>query len=241
MGAIWERLLDADRLRTHGRWFRNGAIGAGRMVLEEADLSGARLTGVQFSRAGFTDCTFNNAEITYGEWIETEMVRCNATDSIFIYDKFRRATFVGSQFLRCDLRRSSFTEARLENCRFLEVAFAECHMLGAIAVHTSFRGSGMLDTQLDKAHFSDCDFQEVNLREGQAIETHFENCDFRNANFEHRRFRETTFTRCKFAGATGLPVIEGPVHVIDPDFSEAGDGSDIRTSEVLLSRWSKQA
>lgn len=35
----------------------------------------------------------------------------------------------------------------------------------------------------------------------------------------------------------GRAVIEGAVHVIEPDFSDAGDGSDLRTAEALLSLW----
>ncbi|MGE3762123.1 MAG: pentapeptide repeat-containing protein [Kofleriaceae bacterium] len=104
----------------------------------------------------------------------------------------------------------------------------------------SFRRA-RFDIQVDRSHLRGCDLREANFSGrpivGHSYETHFENCDFRGADFTERRFRDTTFTRCKFAGVKGRAVLEGPVHVIEPDFSDAGDGSAIRSAEAALAMW----
>ncbi len=59
MSTDWQESLHADRRRAHAAWVSRGGDGDGRLVLEGKDLSKANLTGVLFSRARFTRCSFS--------------------------------------------------------------------------------------------------------------------------------------------------------------------------------------
>jgi len=106
-------------------------------------------------------------------------------------------------------------------------------------------GTSLLDAVLDGAELLDCDLRGARLgaaeitfgREGGAKGARFVRCDLRGANLDNLRLDHTIFFSVKLGGAQGKPWLEGPYTMIAPDFSEAGDGSDVRTAEEVTAYW----
>ena len=70
-----------------------------------------------------------------------------------------------------------------------------------------------------------------------ARNSHFTDCDFRGANITGLRLNNTTFEHCKFHGIIGTPVLEGPITIVDADFSPDADGSDLRSQADIVAQW----
>ena len=117
---------------------------------------------------------------------------------------------------------------------------------GATLKKSIFNNAEANDILLDGATLTQCTFlgtkmrrtvQNPGLRLGACLGTHFIDCDFRGADISGLRFANTTFERCKFHGLIGAPVLEGPVTIIDADFSANGDSSDMRSQADILAQW----
>lgn len=241
----WRTQISRSRTQEHRMWILAGRQGAGPLErIEDIDFSGARFSGLTFEYATIARCLFSDTGIEYARFNNARFVDCWAVTANLSHCRFYDVMIERCRFPRVDFRWGAFPGAQLLGSTFESSAFANCAFVDAKVQDCSFLSSGFEAAQLDRSHFLNCDFRDTLLsgssNAGRCFETHFENCDFRNANVEQRRFRDATFTRCKFAGMKGRAVMDGPIHVVDPDFSEAGDGSDIRTSEALLSQWSRQ-
>ena len=121
------------------------------------------------------------------------------------------------------------------------------HLKDSHVVNVNFQGVHFYDAILDGTEFLNCDFQKAffmmrdpgRSTHGWTRKTVFRNCDFRGATFAGRKLQDTVFEHCKFHGVTGKPQILGAYTVIAPDFSEAGDGSDVRTAQAVYDLWGK--
>jgi uncharacterized protein YjbI with pentapeptide repeats len=81
--------------------------------------------------------------------------------------------------------------------------------------------------------------KDTGLEMASCANARFTDCDFRNANLTGLRLNNTTFERCRFHGVIGTPALEGPVTIIDADFSAAGDKSDLRSQAEVIALWSR--
>ncbi len=238
----WREHLTIDRMLNHGRWINDDRPGSGPLErIEDLDFSGARFSGVTFERSTLVRCKFSDTGIEYSTFDGAIFLECWSDTANLSHSSYYDATFELCRLPRIDFRSSHFFYALLDASSFDGSSFANASFIDCTIRGCSFRDCAFADTQIDKSHLLDCDLRDTILigseRGGRTYETHFENCDFRGADFTDRRFRDTTFTRCKFAGVKGLAIIEGPVHVIEPDFSDAGDGSDVRNPDAVLAMW----
>ena len=115
---------------------------------------------------------------------------------------------------RAELRRADCREAVLADATLTNTKLIECDLRG-------------------------CDLRRVDhvLDLGTAYDAQFVGCDLRGAKLDGRRLRGTKLIRCRFNGVVGKPVIEGPIEIVDPDMSPAGDGSEIIAGTELERQW----
>lgn len=236
----WTAVVNSDRFRAHYAWASRGRTGEGRLVLEGEDLQDARTNGKDFSYSKIHRCTFDGAEMVYSIFDGGEIRECSVLGSTFQHARFRDARIERTRFEGADLRESWFLRAQVEHCNFDTASLRGGNFVSALVADCSFRGANLEEVQLDKGQFRHCDFRDAKLGNDLAHDALFEDCDFRGADFDRRRLKDTVFTRCKFAGITGMPTVEGAYSVIDPDFSINADGSDVRSSDVLKSLWTKE-
>jgi len=238
----WRDYINVDRMRDHRRWINDDRPGEGPLErIEDIDFSGARFSGKAFDFSTFIRCKFSDTGIEYSGFDGATFVDCWSDTANLSYSSYYDTTLERCRLPRIDFRWSHFFYALLAASSFDESSFANASFIDCTIRDCSFRGCRFADTQIDKSYLLECDLRDAILtgspNSGRSDETHFENCDFRGADLTDRRFRDTTFTRCKFAGVKGLAIIEGPVHVIEPDFSDAGDGSDVRNPDAVLAMW----
>ncbi|MGE0398347.1 MAG: pentapeptide repeat-containing protein [Kofleriaceae bacterium] len=238
----WRDYITIDRGLDHGRWINDDRPGEGPLEhLEDIDFSGFRFSGKTFDYTTFVRCKFSDTGIEYSGFDGATFFECWSDTANLSHSSYYDASFEFCRLPKIDFRWCRFFYTLIEGSSFDGSSFADASFIDATIRNSSFRGCRLAGTQLDKSYVLDCDFRDADLTSspngGRNWDTHFENCDFRGADFTDRRFRDTTFTRCKFAGVKGRAVLEGPVHVIEPDFSDAGDGSDIRSAEAVLALW----
>ncbi len=240
----WRDVLSRDNQRAHVIWLNTVREGPSPLRdIEDTDLAGVRFSGGDLRFVTFRNCSFTDAGIEYSDVDNATFIDCWAETSSLSHARFYDVRIQACRFQRTDFRSDRFPGARISDSKLEHSAFGHGAFVDAVVSNTSFQGSGFPAAQIDRSRFANCDVRYASLGgvpiAGRSFDTHFENCDFRSADFTDRRFSGTTFLRCKFAGVNGRPVLEGPVTMVEPDFSEAGDGSDVRDPEVLLGMWTR--
>ncbi len=214
--------------------------GVGRIELFDRNIQGANIRAIEgaklvrcdlshvnismFDDVEFEDCILDWAVLTDSAWDRAMLVGCSFRDGYLGLIHFFDATITGGDFARAYAERSSWHRA--------------------IVTSVSFQDANLRDGRFDDAVFARCDFRNADLSchivDGdfaRCPNTYFIDCDFRGANLTGLRLNDTTFERCRFHGVIGAPVLEGPVTIIDADFSEAGEGSDLRSQAVVMAMW----
>lgn len=165
-----------------------------------------------------------------------------------------RSTWRGANLAMSQLDECDFSEANLTWANFTSTAVARCRFRGAAlptAVFAAariadcdFAGADLRGVVFGNAEISDTSFRGARLgafdkilHAGRTHGTRFVRCDFRGADVAGRELDTTRFIDCAFAGSTGVPNWRGPVEIERPDFSPAGDRSDVRGPEALAELW----
>jgi uncharacterized protein YjbI with pentapeptide repeats len=206
--------LDELALHRHALWVARRRTGPGRIDVvtcdaRERDLRGANLTasrleGVWFHRADLERARFDAAEL------------------------------VDVDFTRASLAMSSLAGAELRGCAFDQARLHTTWWRGARVTATRLRDALIVEARLDGAVFTGCDLRGGSLRGTRAIGAVFEGCDLRSAVLTGADLTGATLRACKVAGARGRPAATEGWTVIDADFSDAGDRSDLGDAEDLL-------
>lgn len=234
--------LDVKQRIRHAHWLGNERTGDGRLSVLGRDLAGQRASGSTIAGARFDRCVLDRMDLGFADAQEIEVVDSSAVLVILARADLTRARFERVRMTEADLRLADLEGARFGGCDLGGALLDRAILDGVVAEATSFRGAQLGDARLDGARFVGCDFRDADLsrvdpvltRLGTATGAVFERCDFRGAKLAGRRLANTVFDGCHWFGATGRPAMEGPVRVSAPDFSLAGDGSDVRDEAAWL-------
>ena len=252
-GSEWVVRLGRGPRDAHEAWLKRGRAGEGRLDLDGVDLSGGHddraLRGVDFKAARFIRCNLKESVIAYGTLDEAELVDCDGSLARFVHGRFERARLIGCRFVGADFRRAWWVDATIERCDLSEAWLVETPIVGSVLTGCDLRGAHVGDSQVDRCRFVGSDLRGADLRLGSFESTRFEGCDLRGARMDDRRLTATVFVACKLHGITGQPasvarlpwapptVVRRNNAPIPPacsieacDFSEAGDGSDLRSA-----------
>jgi len=232
--------LDRAALDAHRAWLHRGRTGDGRLDVLGFDARGGKLEGIELTGARLERVVLARCALGYIQLGDAELIDCDLTQAIANYARLtgamlRGCTLDGGQlglavcdrawFADCSLERvwmdrSSWRDAVIEGCRMRHVQFG--------------------DSRLDGAKLVACDLREAEfIAKDQRIEATsrgalLERCDLRGADFTGRDLAGASLVACKLAGAHGAPARTDGWTVIDADFSEAGDGSDLGDAGDLL-------
>jgi uncharacterized protein YjbI with pentapeptide repeats len=232
--------LVGERAREHRLWWKHGGRGSGRIIVEEANLRAAKLSGLSGLR--LVDCDLGGSTLL-GELLETELVGCSL-DGVIVDGDLSQSELVGCHAHTATFRESRFAKSRFDGCVLARCDLSRVDLTAASVKDTQLTGSVLRDATLSLATFRGCDLRDADLTGTRALgplgaseETRFFGCDFRGVDWQGRRLKDVTFDHCAFAGAIGIPVIEGSLKVVDGDFSKARDGSELGDAERLLALW----
>lgn len=240
----WRDYLGPELEKAHRAWFRRGREGRGRIELTGVDLLQVMTSNSNWSAARFVRCRFDAARANYTSFDEAELTECGAIKAELSTCKFERTIFKDCNFAGCDFILCSFRGARMSGCDFGGAFFGRSQWNGAVVERVSFREAAVFGARLDEGRFIECDFNGALMRDTEPYMklcttrgTRFERCDLRGTSWDGRLLAETVFDRCQLCGVKGKPIMAGPVTLIAPDFSEAGDGSDVRPDGELPEAW----
>jgi uncharacterized protein YjbI with pentapeptide repeats len=240
--SMWRGIIGLE-LKAHQAWYARGRIGDGRMVLVDENLQGAHvadLRGVHFTR-----CDLSGAKLGRRPLDDAELTECTFFDATLNYSHWERATLTRCNFVSVFMGCTDFDDASISDCDWTNAYLERSIWTRAVVVQSLFTGANLDEVTFDLARFDRCSFSRATLQDNSQRRgnvavcngTHFIDCDFRGANITGLRLNNTTFERCKFHGVIGAPVLEGPVTLVDADFSVDGDGSDMRSQADVVAQW----
>jgi uncharacterized protein YjbI with pentapeptide repeats len=239
--AGWHDPLGKRARRAHAAWLKRGRVGDGRIDLTNETLCDLRRGGNDWTAARLVGCHFVGSRVEYTDLIEAELIDCTIERSEFGACHFERARIERLSSVGIPLVHNKFMGATIIDCDMSGSRFARGDFSGAHVERTKFRAAWILDARLDGAEFTDCDFTGADLTFvdpsypfGTTRGTRFTRCDLRDTKWDGRILDGTVFEACRFHGVTGKAKLAGPVTVVAPDFSPAGDGSDIRDAAAVL-------
>ena len=233
------------RFIAHRKWIGRKRVGDGQLVFRGENWSGFSLSTRLWSWAVIEDTKFERMEMSYGEFVETEMRRAKFLKCNVQMSKFERVTFE-----HCDLSGSQLSLTRLIAVVALQGDWTR--LIGGRSrwqgrfEAVDFQESQLRDSVFDESTFERCDLRTVDLRRqdptltalGYARNTRFVDCDLRGMEIEGWRLNGVVFERCRMHGMVGTPVVEGDVTIEACDFSEGGEaGPDELASVRLLASW----
>lgn len=232
-------------LKAHEAWLARGRTGDGRLVLENAGIGGMALGNLKIDAVRLVHVSFDGGTVDFASLRGAELIDCSAERTNFSHSVFDEASLVRCRFGRASLVHADLKDVRIEGGDFRACNADRGRWNRVKATGVDFRGMRFGDCVLDAVIFEGCDLRDANLSRIQDILTElcstlnatFRRCDLRGASFEGRRFDNTKFIECAFAGVKGKPRLEGGYTVERPDFSPAGDGSDIRGPEAVYALW----
>jgi uncharacterized protein YjbI with pentapeptide repeats len=236
--------IDRELLRVHKAWLGAERTGPGRLVFRNKRLAGQRIGAVNLGGARFEACNLDEVELSMAMCHGIELVACEVNAANLHMSEFDEGLLEN-----CRLRSSSLALGRMRRARVQggDWSNAHCdrlHLTDSRLTGVRLARLRLISAPLDGAVFTDCDFREANLGvnpqfadKATTTKTRFVGCDFRGANFAGRRLQDTVFERCRFHGVHGAPKIEGPLTIIAPDLSEAGDGSEVGDAADVRALW----
>lgn len=206
--------LDERALRCHAMWVASQRTGSGRLDVVTCDARERDLRAVNLTAARLEGVWFHKADL--------ERARFDAAELIDV------------DFTRASLAMISLVGAELRGCAFDQARLHTTWWRGARVTASRLRDALIVDARLDGAVFTGCDLRGGSLRGTRATGAVFDGCDLRNAVLTGADLTGATLRGCKVAGARGRPASTEGWTVIDADFSDAGDGSDLGDAEDLL-------
>jgi uncharacterized protein YjbI with pentapeptide repeats len=240
---VWTTRMSKQRLREHVAWLRRGRKGAGRLEVRDANLRNAELVA-EASFARFEQCDLSRCKFHLNDLQGVELVECVGTEPSFLASRLDGATISRCAFEAANFGGAFLTSAHISASRFAALRAERMTLSQASITNCDLRGALFEDFVAEHAKFIECDLRNAVLRRHDRVldlarlyDSELVGCDLRDSVFDGLRLRGTKFIRCRMHGIQGKPVLEGPVEVIDPDLSVAGDGSKIVAGSEVLKAW----
>jgi uncharacterized protein YjbI with pentapeptide repeats len=206
--------LDKLAIQNHARWLARRRTGLGRLDVVTSDARGRELSGANLAACRLEGVWFHRANLEVARFDDAELIDVD----------FTQASLAATSFAGAALRGCVFDQARLQTTSWRT----------ATVTATRLRDALIVEARLDGATFTDCDLRGGSLQGTWAGAAVFERCDLRGVIFTGAELGRATFRACKIAGARGKPATTDGWTVIDADFSDTGDGSDLGDAEDLL-------
>ena len=241
----WEAYIGHEHQTTQAQWVNKGCAGPRPMNVKEKNLSRAFAYEAYFIAARFTKCDFAASDLRRARVQQAEFINCIFDEALLMYLEARQEVHMrvpSSQalFQDCQVRKAHLNRSELEKLKIIggdwsDSEFNNCIWHFARVENVCFRGSNWRWADLRDSHFIGCDFTGADLTETNLVGVTFERCHFREANFDWPKVRKTTFSQCGFKNAKGNVFDYGTEEeersrVIEPDLSEAFDGTEILES-----------
>ena len=187
--------------------FVTGRLGGTRANIQHRNLTGADLSGLDFSQADFTGSILECANLSNAKF----------TAAIFFGCDMRGANMTDSDFKRCDMRGAFLLGADMTGANLADADLREGKIMhrgksGAIEnrsnsfsidgehVRTVLIGAKMRGTNLAGTHARNADFSDSNMTGAKIHAGYFTDSDFSGANMANADISGSDFTNAVFEG-----------------------------------------
>jgi uncharacterized protein YjbI with pentapeptide repeats len=206
--------IHKDSLAAHREWLARGRSGEGRLDVVTTDAEEVSLVSVQMTAAHLEGVVLRRADLREAWLDDAELVDVDLGDA-----KLNGASLTGVALNNCKLDGAILSSAKLEN---------------AVAIGGSFERARLDHTRWHDAVVESVSFRGAVFHHARLDGARFHACDFRGVDFTGSDFTRTALVGCAFAGAYGAPSAAAGLSVVDADFSEIADGTDLGGIEDLL-------
>jgi len=234
---MWRAYLTRTTLKAHEKWARAGQQGSGRLVLEGKDLRDAVLPGPHLVAAQLVRCDARKANMRVGNLTSIELIDCTWDGAMLEMTRLNKAVIENCRFVGAYMNVGHFIGAQVRGGDWSQVDLHNSTWTNAQMVDVCFQDARFQGAKLYGARLIGCNLMRANVAAMTPYDAVFERCDFRYCNLNYLKLKNTVFYKCGFYGCTGTPTMEGACEVIEPDLSEAFDGSGVVDAAHLFQRW----
>jgi uncharacterized protein YjbI with pentapeptide repeats len=190
------------------------------------------------------DATLDGENCSDAVFLSAELAAVRAPRSTWRAGNLALSQLEDCDFSEANLTWANFTSTAVARCRFRAAVLPTAVFAAARITDCDFSGADLRGVVFGNAEIADTSFRGARLgafdkilHASRTYGTRFVRCDFRGADVGGRELDTTRFIDCAFAGSTGVPNWRGPVEIEHPDFSGAGDRSDVRSADALAQLW----
>jgi uncharacterized protein YjbI with pentapeptide repeats len=207
--------LRSSRLEST-KW--KGAAPTEEQILEELqgdrDLSGADMSGMRLTGLNFKNANLDSADMSDSELVSVDFTGAN------LYD----ASFTGANLRGADLREATFDFANFNKANLTDADLSGTNINGATFTEANLSGANLNRANISNTWFNRANLTGANLSEtsGQGVSgASFNEADLTNANLAGAGFGRSSFTGTQFIRANLENVDFTESRISDSDFTDA--------------------
>ncbi|WP_343561733.1 pentapeptide repeat-containing protein [Sphingobacterium sp.] len=192
---------------------------------ENADFSGLKNLGEQFSSSNIKNCKFTNSDLSglilgknnieLCDFSRSDLKGSRIQSSNLLKNQFDHCSFVDTDFSRSNIGKCNFSGADFTGARFDTGCFERNEMTNTVLKRTSFKNTEISDVifegRIEDCHFEGCGFYKVKFQGATILNTFFKyNRKFKKVEFSDCKVDRLTYAFLKNneANLTGITLIE---------------------------------
>ena len=192
---------------------------------ENADFSGLKNLGEQFSSSNIKNCKFTNSDLSglilgknnieLCDFSYSDLKSSKISSSNLLKNQFAHCSFIDTDFSRSNIGKCNFSGADFTGARFGTGCFESNEMTNTVLKGTAFKNTGISDVifegRIEDCHFEGCGFYKVKFQGATILNTFFKyNSKFKKVEFLDCKVDRLTYAFLKNneANLTGITLIE---------------------------------
>lgn len=218
--------LTAEDFKMNREWAKTMDPGIpGRIVLEDADLTGNQLGGGNFTGARLANCLARGVFARISRLDRAELEHCDFSEMNWGASTFEAAQISGCNFSHANLSSTVWDHAKVRGCRF-----DDCDFLLPLLHHAHFSISSFSNAKIggvkaDGLVFENCNFKDADFTGTHLQNSIFQHCDLRGVQFKRSTWENVTLENCKLHGSSGPFKLLSGLKAVSCDLSPEGNGS----------------
>lgn len=192
---------------------------------ENADFSGLKNLGEQFSSSNIRNCKFTNSDLSglilgknnieLCDFSYSDLKSSKISSSNLLKNQFAHCSFIDTDFSKSNIGKCNFSGADFTGARFDTGCFESNEMTNTVLKGTAFKNTGISDVifegRIEDCHFEGCGFYKVKFQGATILNTFFKyNSKFKKVEFLDCKVDRLTYAFLKNneANLTGITLIE---------------------------------
>ncbi|MBD2472677.1 pentapeptide repeat-containing protein [Nostoc sp. FACHB-145] len=168
--------------------------------LVRALFTGADLPGANLSNALLSGADLSNVNLSNALLSEADLSRASLIEADLSGANFIKAKLYETDLSRADFNRTDFTGADFTNAYLCSTDFTDAYLTGANFIGVDFTDAYLGRIDLSKVNFSRANFTKADLTKANLSRTNLTGADLSNANLIRVNFTEANLSRTQVLG-----------------------------------------